>query len=60
MLQILKKIKSIKALFGNINFKYQISSKSWKVLTTIVFSQAKGCVVYRHTLKVVKPWTQRM
>lgn len=60
MLQILKKIKSIKALFGNINFKYQISSKSWKVLTTIVFSQAKGYVVYRHTLKVVKPWTQRM
>lgn len=42
MLQILKKIKSIKALFGNINFKYQISSKSWKVLTTIVFSQVKG------------------
>lgn len=41
----MKKIKSIKALFGNINFKYQISSKSWKVLTTIVFSQAKGYVV---------------
>lgn len=45
MLQILEKIKSIKALFGNINFKYQISSKSWKVFDYYSVSQAKGYVV---------------